>query len=71
MLWKRSPETQEVLHKIQRKIEDITKPVMGGALITSPYLEREYCFATAEVRGLRFIEELIKEEVEADDDNNS
>lgn len=59
--WKQSKETKEVLASILAEIQSAKNDLTRGTLIRSPELEREYCHSIGYIKGLQFIENLLKE----------
>ncbi len=66
-IWKQSEESQEVLKELATETERATKEILDfGGLMTSPYLEREYCRALGYLDGLRFLKRFIEEKSKND-----
>lgn len=62
ILWKHSKETKEILNELRGEIDIAKDDITRGSLIRSTALEREYCHAIGYLKGLRFLEDLLKDE---------
>lgn len=59
--WKQSHETRQVLNLLLEEIQNSKDELLRGSLMVSPALEREYCRGIGYIQGLQFIDELIKD----------
>ena len=60
--WKYTDETQKVLKDLDKEIETAKAEILDfGGVMSSPYLEREYCRALGYLDGLRYIKTLIED----------
>lgn len=59
--WKRSQETKAALNKLHEEIDQTIDTLISGVLLQSPDLVKEYCVNIGNLKGLRFIENLLKE----------
>lgn len=65
MLWKYTEETQSVLKELNKEIEKSKNEILEfGGLLTSPFLEREYCRALGYLDGLKYLTSIIEDSKE-------
>ena len=60
VFWRYSEVTKDLLQELDSEIKRIEEEILSGDLIVSPALDREYCSATGELRGLKFILKYIE-----------
>ena len=66
--WRNLQQTQEVLKLLQVEIVQNKDRILNGTLVTSPDLERKYCQTVGYIAGLKFLEDLLKDEATDYDD---
>lgn len=61
-IWKHTESTQKLLREIDYSISKAKNEILEfGGVMTSPYLEREYCRALGFIDGLKAVKEIIED----------